>query len=121
MTITAPDDLGPDGTTFLTAVTAWLDDDNLDLDPHEIPAVIELARTVDRLAACRAALAGAEAGSPAWVRVMAEERQQRLAYGRQVSSLGLPTGLAAPDGTVGQTPRSRRAMKAAQARWGTAG
>lgn len=118
----APDDLGPDGRGLYAAVGAWLDAEGFDLDPHEAPQVAELARTVDRLAACRTALDALDVGSPAWVRVVAEERQQRLAYGRQVSSLGFPSGVVADTPTTkGTTPRSRRAQKAAAARWGTAG
>jgi hypothetical protein len=100
----------------------------LRLDPHEVPLLLELARTLDRLARLREALTDEEGGleptDPAWVRLAGEERQQRVAYGRLVSQLGLPTGVvpdAASDKVVGLSAASRRGLRAARARWGQAG
>jgi hypothetical protein len=122
----APSDLGSDGRALWRRIHEWLRDVGLALDPHETPLVAELARTVDRLAAARGALATIHPADPAWTRVAGEERQQRLAYARVVSALGLPSGVV-PDAAdvgakvVGLSPRSRRAQKAARARWGSAG
>jgi hypothetical protein len=73
------------------------------------------------MGAIRRALVGLDPREPAWTRLAAEERQQRLAYGRQVSSLGFPSGVV-DDGrparpAKGATPRSRRAQNAARSRW----
>jgi hypothetical protein len=104
-------------------VQAWLRQYGLGLDPHEEPQLAELARTVDRLATARAALAAMEPTAPAWPRLAAEERQQRLAYGRVVAALGLPTGLAVESSgkVIGLSTASRRGLRAARARWGAAG
>ena len=123
----APSDLGPEGRALWLQVAAWMREQQLVADPHERPLLDELARTSDRLAALRGTLAGMHPADPAWTRLAGEERQQRLAYGRLVSSIGLPTGVvpdAASDKVVnlrGLSPRSRRAQKAARARWGAAG
>lgn len=120
----APSDLGAEGRALWRDVHAWLREYGLRLDPHEEPLVAELARTADRLASARNALAGLEPSSPAWVRLAGEERQQRLAYGRVVAAIGLPTGLVgdAGDNVVGYlSTASRRGLKAARARWGQAG
>lgn len=117
-----PDDLGDDGRGFLARLDKWLTAERLDFDPHETVLAIELARTVDRLATIRAALATVDVTETAWTRLAGEERQQRLAYGRLTSTLALPTGVSEPEPTAntpGRTPRSRRAQKAARTRWGT--
>jgi hypothetical protein len=121
--VTPPRDLGKDGRTLFQRIEAWRKAERLVLDPHESPQIAELCRTLDRLAAIRGALADLSPVEAAWVRLAAEERQQRLAYGRQVSSLGFPSGVVdAPTRPArpptGSTPRSRRAQKAAQSRWG---
>ncbi|MPZ26504.1 MAG: hypothetical protein GEV12_08605 [Micromonosporaceae bacterium] len=121
--LTAPPDLAADGRAFLTQLDAWLVAERLSFDPHELVLVLELARTTDRMATIREALAAVPVTEPAWVRLAGEERQQRLAYGRLTSTLALPTGVAEPTAVpapAGRTPRSRRAQKAARARWGTA-
>jgi ABC-type transport system involved in cytochrome c biogenesis ATPase subunit len=95
-------------------VTAFLDDEGMLLDPHEEAVLVEACRIADRLAQLRAALADADLSDVAAVRLLSEERQQRVALSTLlISRLGLPTGL------VGEpvTPRSRRAQKAAQTRW----
>jgi hypothetical protein len=112
-----PDDLGAEGRALFRRIERWRAEQDLHLDPHEVPQVAELARTVDRLATCRAALERLDPATPAWCRLASEERQQRLAYGRQVSSLGFPSGVVDDGASVGNTPRSRRAQKAAAARW----
>jgi hypothetical protein len=121
-----PPDLGKEGQALWWQIERWRKVERLTFDPHEAPMVDELARTMDRLAVIRGALANLDPVHPAWVRLAAEERQQRLAYGRQVSSLGFPSGVvdepirpARP--AKGSTPRSRRAQKAAQSRWGVLG
>ena len=118
-----PDDLADDGRRLWRSIHAWLREQGLTLDPHEAPLVAELARTVDRLSSARTALANVHPADPAWVRIASEERQQRLAYGRLVSALGLPSGVVPDAGEsngkiVGLSPRSRRAQKAAETRWG---
>jgi len=122
----SPPDLTKEGQALWWQIERWRKAERLTFDPHEAPMVDELARTADRLAAIRGALAELDPVEPAWVRLAAEERQQRLAYGRQVSSLGFPSGVVdAPDRPArpakGSTPRSRRAQKAAQSRWGMPG
>jgi hypothetical protein len=111
-----PDDLAKESRALFRRIEDWRKAHELVLDPHEVPQVVELCRTVDRLAAIRAALVDVDPLEPVWVRLAAEERQQRLAYGRQVSSLGFPSGLPSSDGK-GRTPRSRRARHAAETRW----
>jgi hypothetical protein len=120
-----PRDLQPAGRLLWRRIAAWLAEQHLVLDPHEQPLVDELARTADLLATLREALAAQDVQSPAWTRLAGEERQQRLAYGRLVSAIGLPTGVV-PDAAAGPQLRglsatSRRGMKAARARWGAAG
>jgi hypothetical protein len=122
----SPPDVGKEGQALWWQIERWRKVERLTFDPHEAPMVDELARTMDRLAVIRGALANLDPVDPAWVRLAAEERQQRLAYGRQVSSLGFPSGVvdepvrpARP--AKGSTPRSRRAQKAAQSRWGVLG
>lgn len=123
--LTRPADLGPSGRALWRQIAAWLREHDLILDPHERPLVEELCRTVDRLATLRAALATFEPADKEWTKLAGEERQQRLAYGRLVSALGLPSGVipetAGTDRVVGLSPRSRRAQKAARARWGSRG
>jgi hypothetical protein len=120
-----PVDLGREGRALFRRIETWRKAERLALDPHEVPQVAELCRCVDRMAAIRRALVGLDPREPAWTRLAAEERQQRLAYGRQVSSLGFPSGVV-EDGrparpAKGSTPRSRRAQKAAASRWGIPG
>lgn len=121
-----PRDLGAEGRALFRRIEAWRVEHHLLLDPHEEPQVAELCRTVDRLAAIRGALGAVEVTDPVWARLASEERQQRLAYGRQVSALGFPSGVVGDASVVtrpapGSTPRSRRAQKAAASRWGVAG
>jgi len=114
MTVRAPKGLGRPGRALLRAVNLFLDEELLDLVAHEIAVLHEACRVADRLEQLRAALDGADLADPATVRLLAEERQQRLALANLlVTKLGLPTGLA----DAGSTPQSRRAAKAANTRW----
>lgn len=120
--IRAPGDLGADGRGLHRRIAAWLVDLDLVLDPHEEALVGELCRTADRLATLRVALAAVDPGvdSVGWCRLSSEERQRGLAMARLISSLGLPSGVADDQpgaAAAGRTPRSRRAQKAAGARW----
>jgi hypothetical protein len=115
-----PTDMGTEGRLLLARINRWLRANEMEAEPHEWPLLVELARTADRLATARAALLDLPPTEPAWVRIAAEERQQRLAYGRILSSLGLPTGFVSDDqeSSGGYSPSSRRGSKAARARWG---
>lgn len=109
-----PSDLDRDGRALFRRVARFLDEQNMVLDPHEAAVLVEGCRVADRLAQLRAVLDGADLTEAASVRLLAEERQQRLALSTLlITRLGLPTGL------VGEpvTPRSRRAQQAAQSRW----
>lgn len=119
-----PADLGPDGSALWRSLERWRVEQGLAFDPHELPLVAELARQVDRLASLRTAIAATVPNDPAWTRMATEERLGRIAYGRLVAQLGLPSGVV-PDAeasgkVVGLSTASRRAQKAARARWGDA-
>ena len=112
-----PTDLARHGRALLRAVGGFLDEQDMLLDPHEEAVLVEAARVVDRLAQLRDVLDGADLADAATVRLLAEERQQRLALSTLlVVRLGLPTGLVGE----GATPRSRRAKRAATDRWANA-
>lgn len=113
-----PDDLGDDGRTLWRAIETWRAEMVLRFDPHEQPLVAEACRQLDRLASLRAAIKQTVPNDPAWTRMATEERLGRIAYGRLVAQLGLPTGAVPQPGNVTYlTPASRRAQKAANARW----
>jgi hypothetical protein len=120
--MSVPQDFGASGRALFRAVGAWLDEQKLVLDPHEVVVLHEACRVADRLAQLRAALDGRDLADAGAVRLLAEERQQRAALvGLLVSKLGLPTG-AAGDGQVGgpgSSPLSRRGLAGARARWGS--
>jgi len=114
--VTLPRDLGRDGRSLLRRVIAVYDEHNLEPEAHERVILTEAARVADRLAQLRAALAGVELTEVAAVRLLAEERQQRVALSTLlVSRLGLPTGLGGEQPAA--TPRGRRAQQAANTRW----
>jgi hypothetical protein len=70
------------------------------------------------LALLRSAIEGRDLAEPSVVRLLAEERQQRVALSTLlVVRLGFPTGVVDEDSGVGMSPRSRRAQRAAQTRW----
>jgi hypothetical protein len=87
--------------------------------PHT-ELVIEAGRLLDRLDALAAALEAdgmtvpGSAGQPRPHPLLAEQRQTALALGRLLDRLGLE----APDGPESST--TRRARRAAEARWGVA-
>lgn len=113
-----PADLGDAGRTVWRELHRWLQAQNVLLDPHEDMLLAELCRTSDRLQAIREAITGLRATSETFAKLAVEERQQRLALGRLVSALGLPTGLPATvDGGGYSSPKARRAAKAARSRW----
>ena len=118
----APNHLGRDGGRLWRRVARWLaehDGGPVLLDPHEEAVLGEACRVADRLSELRAALDGADLADAAMVRLLAEERQQRVALSTLlIVRLGLPTGLADEPRPKGSTPRSRRAQSAARARWG---
>lgn len=105
-----------DGKRLWREIGKFLDEEEADLDAHELLLVAELCRSADRLATIREALEAVAPAEAAWTRLASEERQRGLAMARLVSSIGLPTGLVDEDGK-GATPRSRRAQKAAADRW----
>jgi hypothetical protein len=117
----APADLAADGRALWCSIGEYLEREHLTLDAHEEPLVVELCRTVDRIATCRAALTALEPTEAAWTRLASEERQQRLAYGRIIGTLGWPTGIveqpADAPRSIGLSPASRRGTKAARSRW----
>ncbi|WP_285492244.1 hypothetical protein [Actinomadura sp. NBRC 104425] len=120
-----PSDLGAAGRALWRRIgeaLADMPDGPLQLDPWEVELVAEVCRAVDRMAALRDRMAAAEeAGDDArWLRLVQEERQQRAILGRVVAASGLPTGLVGGDTPAGLSPRSRRAQRAARARWGRA-
>lgn len=115
----APEDLQVDGRALHQRISEWLAEENVALDPHEEVVLVEACRVADRLALLRAAIAGRDLVEGGVVRLLAEERQQRVALANLlVTKLGFPTGLVGDEDTsVGASPRSRRAQKAAQSRW----
>lgn len=118
-----PPDLAADGADLWDDTDAWLSEHKLRLDPHELRLLAELCRQLDRIATLRDALARMGATEPAWTRLATEERMGRIAFGRMVSQLGLPTGtvpeVPSADGRIiGLSPNSRRAIKASRTRWG---
>jgi len=114
-----PRDLQAAGRAVLQAVSGFLTCERLTLDPHELIVLHEACRVADRLAELRDALAGADLHDPVSVRLLAEERQQRLALATLlVTKLGLPSGVAGDNPAVGMSPRSRRGQTGARARWG---
>ncbi len=114
-----PRDLRAAGRALLRSVSGFLTAERLTLDPHEHAVLIEACRVADRLAELREALAGADLRDPAAVRLLAEERQQRLAMATLlVTKIGLPTGVAGDSPAVGVSPRSRRGQAGARSRWG---
>jgi len=119
----APNGLGDAGGRLWRSVAAWMSEHpagSVQLDPHERELLAEACRIADRLGAMREALDGADLADTGTVRLLAEERQQRLALANLlVAKLGLPTGMPQEVGSKGSTPRSRRAQRAAAARWGT--
>jgi hypothetical protein len=117
--VTPPEDLGAEGLALWAAVHEMLKAENVVLDGHELEILAHACRTADRRAQLRQALAGIDlVTDAAAVRLLAEERMQRQALAKLlVTTLGLPTGLPAEDSSKGKTPRSRRALKAADARW----
>lgn len=111
---TAPDDLGDAGRELHRAVDAFLDEQHMLLDAHELAVLAEACRVADRLAQLRVAVDGLDLTKPAAVRLLSEERQQRgMLSNLLITKLGLPTGLADAPGT----PRARRAQTAANTRW----
>lgn len=120
----APNGLGTDGSRLWRRVVAWLSEHpagSIELDPHERELLGEACRIADRLGSIREALDGADFTDAASMRLLSEERQQRLALANLLTSkLGFPTGMPQETGQKkGRTPRSRRAQTAAHARWGT--
>lgn len=116
MAVKTPPDLDDAGRRLWRAVAAWRREHDLELEPWEVEMVTEVCRAVDRLAALRARMA--DAGDEGrWLALVKEERQQRAILGRVVAASGLPTGLVDQDSTAGRTPKSRRAQRAAEARW----
>jgi len=111
-----PSVLGDAGRRLWRHLARWLDEQEAELEPHERLLAVELCVSADRLATIRDALGRLDPSAAAWSRLASEERQRGLAMARLVSSIGFPTGLADVDGR-GDTPRSRRARTAAQARW----
>lgn len=99
---------------------------SFDFDAHEMPTVVELCRTAGLLERLETAMA-AEAlivtgsqGQPTGNPILQELARHRGMYVRLFSALNLPE-LDADGNTVDLTnPRSIRAQKAAQARWGKA-
>lgn len=110
-----PSDLAADGRRLWRDIDRWRLEQDMVFEPYELVLVTELCRTCDRLASLRGALSRLDATDPAFVRVASEERQQRTAFGRLVSSAGLPTGVADGD-DKGRTATSRRGQTAALSR-----
>lgn len=117
---TSPADLGDAGRGLFRRIETWRAEVGLRFDPHELILVDELARTADRLATLRDAIGTTSVHAAEWVRLAGEERQQRLAFARLVSSIGLPTGVVPEpaENVIGMSARSRRGQRAARARWG---
>lgn len=111
-----PPDLGDDGRKLWRDIAAWRKQHDLQLEPWEEAMVTEVCRQVDRLAALRERMAAAD-DEGRWLALVKEERQQRAILGRVVAASGLPTGLVEGSSTAGRTPKSRRAQRAAEARW----
>ena len=126
-----PADLGTAGRALWRSTVRWLAEQTATMEPHETVVLAEACRTADRLAALRAALTGVDLADPAAVRLLTEERLQRQALASLLCvRLGLPTGLSDSSEVArkgrksslkGTTSTSRRAVRAARARWGTTG
>ncbi len=107
------------GADLFTTLTA-----SFDFDAHEVPTVVELCLTASLLARLEAEMRnasltvrgsqGQEVGHP----ILQELARHRTTYLRLYSALNLPE-LDADGNHIDLTnPRSIRAQKAAQARWG---
>jgi hypothetical protein len=97
------------------AITARFEVDS----PHEHAVLVEACCAADRLDSLRTTIDAADLADAHTIRLLAEERQTRTALARLLlGQLGLPSGVTDEDGVpVRQTPRSRRARKAANTRW----
>ena len=120
----APAGLGQPGKSLWRSVAAWLSEHPAGpvvLDPWERVILGECCLIADRIGQIREALDGADLTDPAVVRLLAEERQQRVALSTLlIVRLGFPSGMPQEVGAKkGSSPRSRRAQRAAAARWGT--
>ena len=111
----APDDLEDAGRQLWRRVLAVFD-----LGPDELTLLAEAARSADELARIRTALGDAELlvpgskGQPVAHPLLAETRAHRATLEKLLGALALPD----EDEEAGHTPRSRRAQRAAQSRWG---
>lgn len=113
-TPTPPRDLGPAGRDLWRKVLA-----TFELDDHELPALLLAAKQLDDVARLEALLVSdglvviGSAGQTRLSAVVTELRQARLAASRLLDALALPL-----DGAdTAATPASKRAQRAAQARW----
>ncbi len=117
-----PAGLKAPGRRLWLSVAAWLAELDVTLDPHELELVGQMCVTADRLSWLRRA-ADAATDVDERLKLLREERQQGTALARLVTASGLPTGLVDESGgkPVGLSPKSRRAQRAARARWGERG
>lgn len=117
-----PAGLKAPGRRLWSDVGAWLDDQDVTLDPHELALLRQMCVTADRLDWLRRT-ADAVTNLDERLKVLREERQQATALARLVTASGLPTGLVDESNgkPVGLSPTSRRAQRAARARWGEHG
>lgn len=110
----SPADLQDAGRALWSAITA-----KYALRADEVALVEQMARTLDDLAAMRAALAKGDLvvigskGQPVPNGLLAEIRGATALLVRLAAQLGLPD----EDGKAGATPASRKAARAANERW----
>lgn len=100
---------------------------SFDFDAHEIPTVVELCLTASLLARLEAEMqrepliVRGSQGQPAGNPILQELARHRTTYLRLYAALNLPE-LDENGETIDlSNPRSIRAQKAAQARWGRSG
>ena len=104
-----PARLNARGKAFWTHVTSVFE-----LSEVELQLLVEAVRTIDVVESLERAARDAESPA-AQLTVLREVRQQRLVLGRLLGQLALPD----EDGEAMPTATSRRASKAAHARWYT--
>lgn len=112
-----PERLGEAGTALWRSLTGAYE-----LGPHELALLAVACRQADDVAALEEAIARdglmvtGSTGQPVLNRAVTEVRQGRLALGRLLDQLALPVDddELAP---VLRSPASRKAQKAANARW----
>jgi phage terminase small subunit len=118
----APRDLSPGGRRLWRSIVT-----EYELRADELKLLEHICRTTDELAVMCAQLPAAELlvtgsmGQPRPHPLLAEIRGHRAVLARLVSQLGLVDALDEAEEPASMPPASRRAQRAALARWGSRG